>query len=197
MGKTTFDEIIEVVLSHEGGYVDDPDDRGGVTNFGVTQASYSQYLGRKVSKDEIKSMTVEDAKGCYKQDFWDPSRAEQLDEDLRAVYFDMVVNHGQRNAVKILQQSANNRNPGGIDVDGLIGPNTIRATTNISKEDVLLERGMFYANLCFNGSKYADRTSQNKFLRGWVLNRVFYFVKTDLQDEVSRLKNIIKELKEL
>jgi lysozyme family protein len=197
MGKTTFDEIIEVVLSHEGGYVDDPDDRGGATNFGVTQASFSQYLGKKVSKDDVKNMTVEDAKGCYKQDFWDPSRAEQLDEDLRAVYFDMVVNHGQRNAVKILQQAANNRNPGGIDVDGLIGPNTIRATTNISKEDVLLERSMFYANLCFNGSKYADRTSQNKFLRGWVLNRVFYFVKTDLQDEVSRLKNIIKEMKEL
>ena len=197
MGKTTFDEIIEVVLSHEGGYVDDPDDRGGATNFGVTQASFSQYLGKKVSKDDVKNMTVEDAKGCYKQDFWDPSRAEQLDEDLRAVYFDMVVNHGQRNAVKILQQAANNRNPGGIDVDGLIGPNTIRATTNISKEDVLLERSMFYANLCFNGSKYADRTSQNKFLRGWVLNRVFYFVKSELQDEVDRLKNIIKEMKEL
>ena len=198
MGKTTFDEIIEVVLSHEGGYVDDPDDRGGATNFGVTQASYSQYLGRKVSKDEIKSMTVEDAKGCYKQDFWDPSRAEQLDEDLRAVYFDMVVNMGRKNAGKIIQQAVYTKsNKELLDVDGLIGPNTIRATTNISKEDVLLERGMFYANLCFNGSKYADRTSQNKFLRGWVLNRVFYFVKTDLQDEVSRLKNIIKELKEL
>ena len=196
MANKTFAEIIEVVLKHEGGYVDDPDHKGGATNFGVTQASYSQYLGRKASKDEVKEMTVEDAKGCYKQDFWTPSRAEQLNEELREVYFDMVVNHGQRNAVKILQQAANNRNAG-ITVDGLIGPNTIRAANNVSKEDVLLERTMFYANLCFNGSKYADRTSQNKFLRGWVFNRVFYFVKTELQDEVDRLKLIIKELKEL
>ena len=43
MANRTFDEIIEVVLKHEGGYVDDPDDKGGATNFGVTQASYSQF----------------------------------------------------------------------------------------------------------------------------------------------------------
>ena len=109
MAKTTFDEIIEVVLAHEGGYVDDPDDRGGATNFGVTQASFSKYKGRDVTKDEIQNMTVEDAKACYRQDFWDPARVDQFDEDLREVYFDIVLNHGQRNAVKIIQQAANNR----------------------------------------------------------------------------------------
>ena len=193
MAKTTFDEIIEVVLAHEGGYVDDPDDRGGATNFGVTQASFSKYKGRDVTKDEIKNMTVEDAKACYRQDFWDPARVDQFDEDLREVYFDMVVNHGQRNAVKIIQQAANNRGAG-IDVDGLIGPATIRSAGNVSKEDILLERTMFYANLCFNGSKYANRKSQNKFMRGWVFNRVFYFVKSELQDEITELKAKIKEL---
>ena len=55
----TFDEIIEVVLEHEGGYVDDPDDRGGATNWGVTQAVYENFVGYKCDKEEIKNKEQE------------------------------------------------------------------------------------------------------------------------------------------
>ena len=50
MAKTTFEEIIEVVLEHEGGYVDDPDDKGGSTNLGVTQGTLQQFRENDVTK---------------------------------------------------------------------------------------------------------------------------------------------------
>ncbi len=166
----TFDEIIEVVLEHEGGYVDDPDDRGGATNWGVTQAVYENFVGYKCDKEEIKNMDEETAKEIYHEKFWKPSRADKLPAEVRETYFDMVVNHGQGGAVKILQQACNNkRKPENyIDVDGGIGPNTIRAAKNLKNWELQVERSGYYWNLVFKGSKYTQRTSQVKFIRGWI-----------------------------
>ena len=166
----TFDEIIEVVLEHEGGYVDDPDDRGGATNWGVTQAVYENFVGYKCDKEEIKNMDEETAKEIYHEKFWKPSRADNLPSEVRETYFDMVVNHGQGGAVKILQQACNNkRKPENyIDVDGGIGPNTIRAAKNLKNWELQVERSGYYWNLVFKGSKYTQRTSQVKFIRGWI-----------------------------
>ena len=162
----TFDEIIEVVLEHEGGYVDDPDDRGGATNWGVTQAVYENFVGYKCDKEEIKNMDEETAKEIYHEKFWKPSRADKLPAEVRETYFDMVVNHGQGGAVKILQQACNNkRKPENyIDVDGGIGPNTIRAAKNLKNWELQVERSGYYWNLVFKGSKYTQRTSQVKFI---------------------------------
>ena len=106
---TEFDDIIQVVLKHEGGYVDDPDDRGGATNWGVTQAVYEDYVGYTCDKDEIKNMNQEVAEEIYFEKYWKPSKAQKLPEEIRQTYFDMVVNHGQGGAVKILQQACNNK----------------------------------------------------------------------------------------
>ena len=57
--KTTFEEIIESVLKHEGGYVNDPHDRGGETNFGITKKFYPNV--------DIKNLTKEQAKKIYHQ----------------------------------------------------------------------------------------------------------------------------------
>ena len=167
----TFDEIIEVVLEHEGGYVDDPDDRGGATNWGVTQAVYENFVGYKCDKEEIKNMDEETAKEIYHEKFWKPSRADKLPAEVRETYFDMVVNHGQGGAVKILQQACNNkRKPENyIAVDGGIGPNTIRAASNLKNWELQVERSGYYWNLVFKGSKYTQRTSQVKlFVGGFV-----------------------------
>ena len=166
----TFDEIIEVVLEHEGGYVDDPDDRGGATNWGVTQAVYEDFVGYKCDKEEIKNMDEDTAKEIYYEKFWKPSRADKLPTEVRETYFDMVVNHGQGGAVKILQQACNNkRKPENyIAVDGGIGPNTIRAAANLKNWELQVERSGYYWNLVFKGSKYTQRTTQVKFIRGWI-----------------------------
>ena len=88
-----FDEIIEVVLHHEGGYVNDPKDPGGETNFGIAKRSHPDV--------DIKNLTKEGAKEIYKEHYWDRNKVESLSEDLRHIYFDMCVNQGRGRAVKI------------------------------------------------------------------------------------------------
>ena len=165
--RTTFDEIIEVVLAHEGGFVDDPDDRGGATNWGVTQAVWEDYLEDEFTSEDVRNFTREQAIALYKEEFWIPSQSEKLPEEIREVYFDMCVNHGQRNAVKILQTAVNAKG-GNIDVDGAIGPNTIREASKLKLWEVQVERSGFYWNLVFVGSFYGKRNSQQKFIRGWI-----------------------------
>ena len=167
---TEFDDIIQVVLEHEGGYVDDPDDRGGATNWGVTQGVFEDYIGHEVTKDDVKKMTQEVAEEIYYEKFWIPSKAQKLPAEVRHTYFDMVVNHGRGGAVKILQQACNNkRKPDNqIAVDGGIGPNTIKAAANLKNWELQVERSGFYWNLVFDGARYTKRTTQVKFIRGWI-----------------------------
>jgi len=174
MAKTTFEEIIEVVLEHEGGYVDDPDDKGGSTNLGVTQGTLQQFRENDVTKEDVQNLTVEEAKECYFEMFWKPSMAEKLPEEVRHLYFDMVVNHGQGNAVKILQMACKGQGDD-VDVDGAIGPATLRAAADIEEWELLAERTGFYWNLVFDGSRYQKRNRQQKFIRGW-LRRAFSFM---------------------
>ena len=72
---TTFDEIIEVTLHHEGGYVHDPKDLGGETNFGIAKRFYPDV--------DIKNLTKEGAKEIYKKDYWDKNKIDDLPEDLK------------------------------------------------------------------------------------------------------------------
>ena len=164
---TEFDDIIKVVLEHEGGYVDDPDDRGGATNWGVTQAVWEDFLEDEFTSEDVRNFSREQAIELYREEFWKPSQAEKLQEEIREVYFDMCVNHGQRNAVKILQTAVNVKG-GSLVVDGGIGPNTINASENLSLSDVQIERSGFYWNLVFVGSFYGKRNRQQKFIRGWI-----------------------------
>ena len=90
--NTTFEEIIEVVLAHEGGFVDDPDDRGGATNWGVTQAVWEDFLEDEFTSEDVRNFSREQAIELYREEFWKPSQAEKLPEEIREVYFDMCVN---------------------------------------------------------------------------------------------------------
>ena len=193
--KIEFNEIIEEVLEAEGGFVNDPDDKGGATNFGVTQSSYSAYLGSKASVEDVRNMTREEAKECYKQDFWNPAKVDRLPENLRHIYFDMVVNMGRKNAGKIIQQAVNTKkNQTLLEVDGIVGSGTLSHVTSLTLKDVLVERSMFFANNCFDGSRFAKRTRQNKFLRGWIFHRVFHFLTYPLEDKIEELEREIEEL---
>ena len=93
----SFDEIVEVTLHHEGGYVHDPKDLGGETNFGIAKRFYPDV--------DIKNLTEEKATDIYRADYWDKNRVEELPEQLRHVFFDMCVNQGRGTAVKILQRA--------------------------------------------------------------------------------------------
>ena len=82
-----FYKEIKKVVEREGGYVNDPDDPGGETKYGISKKAYP--------KVDIKHLTLDDAVEIYKNDYWLPAKVEQLPEGLQGQYFDMVVNQGK------------------------------------------------------------------------------------------------------
>ena len=147
-----FDEIIEQVLEHEGGYVNDPKDLGGETKYGITKRFYPDV--------DIKNLTIEQATEIYKKDYWDKNRVESLPQNLWHIYFDMCVNMGKRTAVKVLQRAAVNRGKN-IDVDGGLGPATIGALKGVELDRVRAFRVKYYVDLI------TARPEQEKFFLGW------------------------------
>ena len=151
---TNFDEIIEIVLHHEGGYVNDPDDPDGETNFGIAKRSHPNV--------DIKNLTKDGAKEIYKEHYWDGNKVESLPENLRHIAFDMYVNQGKSRGVKILQQAANAKGAG-LKVDGGLGPMTLKAITesNVELQRVRAYRIKYYADLV------TRKPDLEKFYFGW------------------------------
>ena len=147
-----FDDIIEVVLHHEGGYVNDPDDPGGETNFGIAKRSHPDV--------DIANLTKDGAKEIYKEHYWDKNKVESLSEELRHIYFDMCVNQGRGRAVKILQRAANGKGAE-LKVDGGMGPMTIAAMDGVELQRVRAYRIKYYADLV------TRKPDLEKFYFGW------------------------------
>ena len=147
-----FNEIIEKVLEHEGGYVNDPKDLGGETKYGITKRFYPDI--------DIKNLTIEQAKEIYKKDYWDRNKVESLPQNLWHIYFDMCVNMGKRTAVKVLQRAAVNKGKN-IEVDGGLGPMTIGALKGVELDRVRAFRVKYYVDLI------TAKPAQEKFYLGW------------------------------
>ena len=58
--KNNFEASLDILLEHEGGYVNHPEDPGGRTNYGITQRVYENFLGRKVTEQEMRTMPLKD-----------------------------------------------------------------------------------------------------------------------------------------
>ena len=93
-----FDIAFERVIGHEGGYVDDPNDPGGETKFGVSKRSYPDV--------DIASLTVEDAKAIYRRDYWERAGCHKLPGRVAFQVFDCAINSGVETALRLLKQSA-------------------------------------------------------------------------------------------
>jgi lysozyme family protein len=151
-----FNKCIQVILEHEGGYVDDPDDLGGETKYGIAK--------RFFPNEDIKNLTVERAKEIYWEKYWQPMKLDSIDDEASALeLFDMGVNAGIRNATKMAQNIVN------AIPDGDLGPKTIIAINSYGNNFVTEykeSRRMYYVDITIN------RPANIKFLKGW-LKRVY------------------------
>lgn len=134
--NTSWGTGIEFVLRMEGGLTDDPNDPGGLTNFGISQKAYPQI--------DIEKLTVDQAKDIYKKDYWEACKCDELPFPFDIAVFDCAVNQGVGKARRLLQIALN------VQVDGIIGDSTIaaafKATPGIFKK-MLAERISEYLRL--------------------------------------------------
>ena len=117
--KENFDKCLDMLLSHEGGFVDHPDDPGGMTNLGVTKKVYDKWIGRESTEQEMRDLTPEDVAPIYKKNYWDRVKGDSLPSGLDWACFDWAVNSGSGRPAKAVQRAV------GATADGAIGPATL------------------------------------------------------------------------
>ena len=115
----TFEEALEHVLKHEGGFVNHPKDPGGMTNLGVTKKVWDEWIGRESSEDEMRNLKPEDVANLYKKLYWDRVKGDDLPSGVNYCVFDASVNSGTGRAAKWLQEAV------GAVPDGAIGAKTL------------------------------------------------------------------------
>lgn len=147
-----FEQALEIVLKHEGGYIWHKDDPGGETNFGITVkvAREHGYMG------DMKAIPMTTVAEIYRKSYWDATRCNELQPELRLAVFDAAVNSGARRSIQWLQAAV------GATADGVFGPRTLAAVAGTdprkAARDMCYERLGFLASLNHFGT----------FGRGWV-----------------------------
>ncbi len=145
----SFEEAYAFIRRWEGGYVNDPDDRGGPTNLGITQATYDRYRqDHGLPTRDVRQITPEEAEAIYRRYYWEASGAARLPRPLGIVHMDTAVNMGGKRAMEFLTEAQRRY------------PNDPNAAVE-AYLDLRLNR---YLEL-------ARDPSQRKFLSGW-LNRL-------------------------
>lgn len=167
--------IIGDILNDEGGYVNNPNDSGGETNWGITEAVARSegYYG------DMREMPRDFAFTVYCSRYWDSLCADSLPEGVAAEVVDAGVNMGISRAAKFLQRSLNVFNKQGslyndIIVDGDIGPGTLSALAAFLefRDELILIKALN----CLQGAFYIElaerRDKDESFVYGWLKNRV-------------------------
>jgi len=155
-----FDEALNRLIGHEGGYVNNPADPGGATMKGVTLATYREYKRNPhITKDELRNISDAELSDLYKKGYWDKCRCDDLPSGVDYLVFDAAVNMGAGRSSKLLQESV------GVTPDGGIGPITLAAVSSANGDNLIEEfsqrKEAFYRSL----------PTFETFGKGW-LNRV-------------------------
>lgn len=143
----TFDEAFDLLISHEGGYVNHPGDPGGETRFGISKRAYPSV--------NIKALNLNQAKAIYRRDYWTAAGCDRAPEAVRFDLLDMAVNSGVGLAIRTLQRAV------GVADDGLIGPATLSALDQCDPKGLLAR---------FNGARLqmmTDLVTWPTFGKGW------------------------------
>jgi lysozyme family protein len=157
--QSNWKRSFELMLQSEGGFANHPSDPGGMTNLGVTKATWENWVGRQSDESEMRSLTADKVEPMYKKKFWDAVRGDELKVGIDYLMFDFAVNAGAGRAIKTLQTSI------GVPADGGFGPVTMAAMKSY-KPVKLIER--------FSQAKedfYRSLNTFEVFGKGW-LNRV-------------------------
>ena len=128
-----FRDCLELVLKHEGSFVNHPKDPGGMTNLGVTKKVWEDWIGHEVDEKAMRALTPAIVAPMYEMKYWRTSYCEKLPRGLDLLVFSMAVNAGAGRSVKLLQDAI------GVVMDGVIGPRTM-ARINEANVETLIDK---------------------------------------------------------
>ena len=117
--KNNFDKCLHMLLEHEGGYVNDSRDSGGMTNLGVTKRVYDEWIGRESTEQEMRDLTPDDVAPIYKKNYWDRVKGDYVPSGVDWCLYDWAVNSGSGRPAKAVQRAV------GATPDGVIGKQTV------------------------------------------------------------------------
>ena len=157
---SNWDDAFKLMLKSEGGFVNHPQDPGGMTNLGVTKSTWENWIGRQSDEAEMRNLTPAKVEPLYKKKYWDAVRADELpNSGISYLVFDFAVNAGVGRSIKTLQTAV------GVASDGWFGPATMAAVEALDPYE-LIER--------FSKAKenfYRSLPTFEVFGKGW-MNRV-------------------------
>ena len=146
--------LIPFILCYEGGFVNDPTDRGGATNRGITMATWRAYCTRKgkpATIQTLKAMTQSEWTEIFETQYWDKCKA------------DLIADQSIASAIRALQMVLS------ITAEGAIGPQTLKAINSCPPRTIF--EALKQARLKHLNNIARLHPSQRKYLRGWT-NRV-------------------------
>lgn len=145
----------------EGGFVHHPNDPGGATNFGITRATLSAWRGTKASIDDVKTMSINEAKKIYFTHYWLPLHADEMPISIALMTYNAAVNSGPSRGVKLLQKALNNLGHN-IAIDGKVGQQTLAALNTVD------ERALVAAFAKTHENFYRRLKHFSTFGNGWI-----------------------------
>ncbi len=163
MSDVDFDRALVFVLKMEGGYANDPADRGGATNYGVTQKNYDKWsTAQGLETRDVKLISDDEVRVIYRTQYWQQARCDDLPWPICLVHFDGYVQHRPRPASQILQRATNYVAREPLRIDGMVGPMTIEAARR--QDPKMLARSMVIERLFFYIKIVGRNRTQAKFL---------------------------------
>jgi lysozyme family protein len=131
MTARNFNNALAQTLTYEGGWANNANDPGGATMRGITLRTYAKWLGRHVTKDELRGIPIAHVRAIYAEDYWHTVRGDELPTGVDLAVFDAAVNSGPKQAILWLQRAV------GVEDDGVIGPKTISAVNEAEPDDII------------------------------------------------------------
>jgi lysozyme family protein len=165
-----FDKCLSYTLNEEGGYAELAGDE--ITNHGVQKSTWEDWVGHKVTKEDMKQLSQSDVKPVYKERYWDVARCQSLWYPLNLCVFDFAVHSGPKTASSQLQFAV------GVQRDGIIGPKTLKAINDLPKKEVIeryMQKRLEYAS---------SAKLWNLYRKGWEarFNRLKKFALSELKE---------------
>jgi lysozyme family protein len=155
------DAILKRLIAREGGYVDNPYDAGGCTNYGITRVGWHGVMGTPITCDQLKTLPMMGAMSFYRK--WGQQYGIwnflEIDVVLTEILMDTSVLFGAGRVIKWVQLE------GGIEDDGIVGPDTLTVAHQNPRN---IAKSILRRRLHSHAYRVSRDTSQARFLVGWV-----------------------------